>query len=945
MRKSLLALYTLLIYAFLFGTSSHLSAQPANGHDVTFTLVDRATGDPLAFASCFLKSTDTKKEVGAATNDKGRCVFSNLTPGLYDFRIICWGQELRLRAIQITPAMTSYTARVNIAPLMIREVTVTAQESKGLSSASTIGKSAINHIQPSSIADVLELIPGGKASDPSFGGPQIIHLREAYNSVGGNYATNSLGTQFMIDGVPINTDANMQHSPNFTTTGYSMGFVNRGVDMRSISTDNIESIEIVRGIPSVEYGDLTSGLIQIKRKRGGRDFEARIKSDMTSKLVSASKGFEWGGDDKLTMNVGVDWLDSRSDPRNIRQNYQRATAQFRIYKTWNRRPKYRYTLGGSMEYTGSFDNEKSDKDLDMSLGERKGPIETYRSNYNRMFFKTDFTMSAKEDGFFHRLDFSASVTSEWDRIARWRYVPASSRLTPLLSMKHDGEFNAELTSGDFDATYDVFGKPFYGYAKLMATFEARGENSSHLLKTGLNWSMSKNYGRGDVFDPRHPFSLDMDLRSRPFSAIPASHQGALFVEDLSRVKVGRLDLEWMLGIRLSTMFNLGSRYSLNGKIYADPRSNLRVGLPSITMGTHELRIKIGGGVGWHTKMPTLTQLFPEPGYIDLVQYNSVGHNDPLRNLVNIRTYTIDPTNYGLKAARNFKWEVRTDFELEGNTLSVTYFREKMKDGFRTTTQFDVFDYKDYAEQNTYYAPDGTPALSATPYTLRQEIRTFGSYGNGSRTRKEGVEFTLTTARLKALRTRLIINGAYFKTTYDNSIQVYEHPSVNFGGRPLPYIGLYNDDDGYIRTSCNTNFTTDTQIPRLGLVFTTSFQCMWFNGSKTMYVDPRPVAYAGFDKVWHPFTDASAQDPALRELIRTGGSTERFTYTEEPFYMLVNLKISKRIFRDKILLSIFTNKLFSYTPPYYASTNADGSNGVLRRRYANAYFGMELNFKL
>ena len=29
--------------------------------------------------------------------------------------------------------------------------------------------------------------------------------------------------------------------------------VNRGVDMRSISTDGIEQVEIIRGIPSVEY--------------------------------------------------------------------------------------------------------------------------------------------------------------------------------------------------------------------------------------------------------------------------------------------------------------------------------------------------------------------------------------------------------------------------------------------------------------------------------------------------------------------------------------------------------------------------------------------------------------------------------------------------------------------------------------------------------------------
>ncbi len=34
--------------------------------------------------------------------------------------------------------------------------------------------------------------------------------------------------------------------------------------MRSISTDDIESVEVVRGIPSAEYGNLTSGMINYK---------------------------------------------------------------------------------------------------------------------------------------------------------------------------------------------------------------------------------------------------------------------------------------------------------------------------------------------------------------------------------------------------------------------------------------------------------------------------------------------------------------------------------------------------------------------------------------------------------------------------------------------------------------------------------------------------------
>lgn len=84
--------------------------------------------------------------------------------------------------------------------------------------------------------------------------------------------------------------------------------------MRTIPTDEIEHVEVVRGIPSVEYGDLTSGLIKIERRKGGNKLNARFKADSYGKLIYVGKGFEWEKR-KLTLNVGVDFLDSKIDPR------------------------------------------------------------------------------------------------------------------------------------------------------------------------------------------------------------------------------------------------------------------------------------------------------------------------------------------------------------------------------------------------------------------------------------------------------------------------------------------------------------------------------------------------------------------------------------------------------------------------------------------------------
>ena len=52
--------------------------------------------------------------------------------------------------------------------------------------------------------------------------------------------------------------------------------------MRTISTDNIEKVEIIRGIPSVAYGNVANGAVIIQRKMNESPLSARFKADKTS---------------------------------------------------------------------------------------------------------------------------------------------------------------------------------------------------------------------------------------------------------------------------------------------------------------------------------------------------------------------------------------------------------------------------------------------------------------------------------------------------------------------------------------------------------------------------------------------------------------------------------------------------------------------------------------
>lgn len=501
-----------------------------------------------------------------------------------------------------------------------------------------------------------------------------------------------------------------------------------------------------------------------------------------------------------------------------------------------------------------------------------------------------------------------------------------------------GEYDAVIIPASYDATLLVDGKPFYGYAKAIAIFNADTERSRNTLRVGADWSMDKNYGRG-----WSSTSPGRSVRRWIRGPAPTTRSPPCTNSRFSS-KTPRRSLSETSAWRLreacapASMFNLGRRYTIQGKFYFDPRANVVVALPRFHVAGRNLTLRLGGGVGWHTKFPTMDSLYPDTEYFDFTQLNYWPANPALRR-INLRLYTLDPTNYDLRAARNFKWEVRLDADWNDNQLSVTYFREDMTSGFRTTSDYRSFTFRDYDETAIDMEQlDGPPSLDGIPYTEETRLGGYSRSTNGSRTEKSGIEFAFTSQRIRAIATRVTVTGAYFRTNYSNMHPEYLLPTSAPGGQTYPYVGYYFSTDGYLREMCNTNFLLDTQIPRLKLILSTSFQCMWFLGSRNTPVSAWPISYLDEDLVSHPFTAESAADGLLSALVRDSDPT-LWRYVTTPFSMNVNLKITKKLYRDKMAVALFVNKLLDYTPDYHTS------DGRHIRREVTPYFGMELNIKL
>lgn len=92
--------------------------------------------------------------------------------------------------------------------------------------------------------------------------------------------------------------------------------------MRGIGTDNIESIEVIRGIASARYGDMSSGTMLIKSKVGRAPGRVLARIMPGIQQLYADKGFDLGR--AGTLNLSADYAHGKSDPRYATDTYNRG---------------------------------------------------------------------------------------------------------------------------------------------------------------------------------------------------------------------------------------------------------------------------------------------------------------------------------------------------------------------------------------------------------------------------------------------------------------------------------------------------------------------------------------------------------------------------------------------------------------------------------------------
>lgn len=879
------------------------------------TVLDEQTHKGLDYATIQL-FVEKQFAYGGITDANGHFELLHIHPGTYRIIISYLGYDSTEKEIKVV-GNTSDIFYLKPSNMALNEVVVTASESKRATSASIVDRTAMKHLQPSSFSDLMELVPGGKSADPQMGQANLIRIRET----GKTEDISSLGVGFYIDGIFQNTDANLQYMPSSTSAVNATSTMSKGVDMRTIPTDNIEKVEIIRGIPSVAYGNVANGAVIIQRKTSESPLSARFKADKTSKLFSVGKGFRLDGNGRYVLNTDLSYLDSKIDPRNSVKNYTRLTASARLDGKWlwNER-NIHWNL--STDYTGSFDDAKRDKDATVKE-------DSYKSDFSSFKMAGKWNLKFSNHSWIREIHAATSVSWQWEKMRETKSV-SLNRPAAIATQTETGESDGIYLPYNYVAQMEIDGKPLYVTVSARTHLAFPLGGLQNRMNLGVEWNYQKNLGKGQVFDVTRPISEGLSTRPRRFKDIPGLQPFAFYAEEVLNLPVKRHKLAFTAGIRLQSLLGLDRKYEMQGKIYPDLRLDLQWSLPT----SNGWNIAFSGGLGWISRMPTTAQLYPDFKYVDLIQLNYY-HNHPDYRRINMMTYKWDNTNYQLEPARNMKWEVRADIGYKGNRLLATYFRERMNNAFDDLTYYKSLAYKLYdpasIDGSALTAP---PELSQLTYANEYNLDVYSTQGNGMKVHKEGVEFQFASRRIESLKTRVTVYGAWIKTVYSSDSPKYKASSILLDNKQLKYVGLYQGENGTESQAFNTNFMFDTYIQRLGLTFSTSAQCTWYTNRRNLWNDGVPVSYIDQSGETHLFREEDKNNIQLQHLVEKYSATY-FERTTVPFYMDINLKASKRI--GKYLnLAFYVNRLLGIYPDYTL-------RGVLQRRTSESpYFGMEMN---
>jgi outer membrane receptor protein involved in Fe transport len=870
--------------------------------------------------------------------------------------------------------------------LTLDEVTVTAvRDKQEVATAYKLDQKALDHAQILNVSDAMSLLPGEKTrADRTLLSDSRMAIRAASSGEKGNP---SFATAVEVDGVRLSNNASVDETA--------------GTSTRAVSTANITGVEVVTGLPSVEYGDLANGLVKVKTARGLTPWIVTLSTKPNTKTAALSKGFRLG---HSTLNLGGEFARSVSDP----------ASPYTSYKRWGLNATYSTTIAmgvrslmltaGAAATVGGR-NSKSDPD---TYGDA---FESRRDNNYRANIQAKFLLNSPV---ITNLTVAASVNYS-DRLKRENVYKNNASTLPLIHATVGGYHIAERYDENPDAAI-VLGPTGYWYqlsmlddkpltvnARIKANKTLRSKHTVNNLMLGAEYVSTMNRGRGLYYD---------DMRYAPtwrpyrYDELPAMNTISVYGEDdITVEKLGPGSLNARAGVRLDMNAINGSEYGLMSAI--SPRLSTRYQL----IDSRDASLAFLASAGAAAKMPSFEVLYPRETYSDNTAFAPGAMAD---GTIFYAAHTLVQKpifNPNLKIQQGRSIELGVEGSKSIFSASVNWFLNRTVNPYITTTGYTPYTYKlttqqalegcPIAQENRLYTIDSESGIvtvtdksgrypsQTLAYTEQNTFKSSTMYTNGSPITRHGLEWVFNVARIDAIASSFRLDGNFYNYRgVEQTMTAYCPVSYQGSdGKPYKYVGWYSgsssSSNGTLTREVNTNFTVTTNIPKIRMIVSLKLESTLYTYKRSLseqaegdrslilenasdytgtagnlngkhYVATYPMYYSTWDKpdekinfyetlVWARDNDRTLYND-LCKLVSKTNTDYYFRGSRISSYFSANLSVTKEL-GDRATLTFYATNFFNHVGLVKNSANDTYSSLYNSSYIPSFYYGMTLKIKI
>lgn len=909
-------------------------------------VVDAKTGEPVIGAAVNVEDTG----IWAISDENGTFFLPDIRPGDYAVQFSCLGFVDKRLSFVVKKDIPNLTIKLDQNTLALNSVVVTAERDKeGMNTSLKFGANALNHLQMSNVTDISALLPGGKTVNPDLTTDNAVSLRS-----GGLAAGNAaFGTALEVDGVRVGNNA-------------SFGSMS-GTGTRNISTENVQSIEVITGVPSAEYGDLNSGMVRINTRKGLTPWNITFAVNPRTYQASASKGIDLMKN-RGVLNVSAEWTRATQKLSSPYTSYTRRGFSASYSNTFKNVLKFEAGATGNI---GGM-NTKNDPDA------YKGTWSKVRDNVLRA--NTSLTWLLRKS-WITNLKLDASVNYNDNRSQDHAYGSSASML-PAVHSELAGYYLADRLPVSYFSDKVIDSKELdYAASLKYEWFKKSGKRLSK-LKAGVQWKANGNVGEGEYY--KDPSVAANGYRPRPYSQYPFMHNVAAYIEEDYTFPIGKTSLQISAGLRLENLFVKDTDYKNVSSL--SPRFNAKWKISD--------NLSVRGGWGVSEKLPSFYILYPVQKYRD-IQTFGFSHGDSSSYVYYTQPYKM-LFNENLKWQKNYNAEFGIEAYFLRTSVSLVGFFNKTKNPYTYQNIYTPFSYNIMSVPSGYTVPDspeirvdsqtgqvymrGSNEEFWTPMATKVTDKTFFESqmpGNGDDIYRTGAELIVDFPEIAPIRTKFRLDANYAYTHYiDNTLNWtyrtgWSHTSLS--NRSYQYVGIYANGgesgtfNGKESHSLNANLTAITHIPEARIVITCRLEMSLLSRFRNLsryqgkeyaynvnadgvesiggsiydsnnYTAIRPVKYMDENGDVHDFTDKEASDPAFANLIIKSGNAYTFSQDGYGAYLSANLSVTKEI-GDHVSLSFFANNFTNSR--MYVTSKATGVSAIFTPAF---YYGLTCRLK-